>query len=337
VVVNNAKILEHLKKRPIQDVVVIGDENVLRDLHHPVVYDSKGLRRKRLIVAPVAAKRGHVLAMRTLGLERSGIPAHRFDKGLFTSSASWVGVAYAAKQSHLVSQFFKKMTWLDPVGFWAAISGDPLLLDWLKHEVHKILDYDEVMRCPMDVSVALADLQGGVQLRRAKDTRDALELCDVMAASSALLPGRYGKEINGVYCADGGLTIRSTVMRWLHRVLREMQEGREVDLLYIASHPHHEDYFGLLEHFLYNLFTLVALWSYPELARGAHTVDPKFRTMMELAVREHVGMRICVIAPEPDEYVISNEWRPHRFEVTGALTLSRTEKLFESLRPVPWV
>ena len=46
---SNAKIREHLKKRLIQDVVVIGDEGVIRDLHYPIVYDRKGKLRKRLI------------------------------------------------------------------------------------------------------------------------------------------------------------------------------------------------------------------------------------------------------------------------------------------------
>jgi hypothetical protein len=326
----NAKIQEHLKKRLLSDVVVIGDENVLRDLH----YDCKDFPRKRLIVGPGAAKRGHALAMRMLGLERSGIPAERFAKGLFTSSASWVGVAYAARQSHLVSEFFKKMTWLHPAAFWAAVGGDQILLDWLKHEVLRVLDYNEVVRCAMDIDIALADLQGGVQLRRVKDTRDALELCEIMAASSALFPKRYGKEINGVFCADGGFTIRSSVLGWLHRVLRGMEKGREIDLLYVASHPHHDDYLGLIERFLYNLFTLFALWDYPELARGARTVDAKFRKMTDLAERTHVGgMRVCVIAPQSDEYIIPNEWRPRRLEATGTLTLARTEKLFKSLKP----
>ena len=97
----------------IENVVVVGDKNVIRDLYHPKLFGANGRSVLRGIIAPGGSKAGITGGQRLCAFEEMGISANHFDKGLFTSATAFNGVAYAAKQSHMLSEYYQRMSWFN--------------------------------------------------------------------------------------------------------------------------------------------------------------------------------------------------------------------------------
>ena len=188
----------------------------------------------------------------------------------------------------------------------------------------------------MDIMIAVSDLKAKVHLHRAKQVED---IFDLMLASAALLPGIYGREINGVMSVDGGYTLESTVIKWLKRIKEEQSHRvsshqRPIDLLYIGNRPHPRLHFSKIEEHIFNKF--IDWWiddEYPELARGARSIDIKMRMAADLFEKKRPLFRTCALYPMPDENIYPNTWRKRIIRSRGELTRTRTQKLLCALAP----
>ncbi|KKW25065.1 MAG: hypothetical protein UY67_C0001G0067 [Candidatus Kaiserbacteria bacterium GW2011_GWA2_52_12] len=323
----------------IENVVVVGDENVVRDLFYPKIIGKNSMPTLRAVIEPGGTKSGLTGGQRFCAFEEMGISASHFDKGLFTSAASCNGIAYAAKQSHMILEYYQKISLLNPHILWSAITRrDYLGLLYLMDELRSTLDVETFRKCPTDITIAVADLRANVHLHKAKEVED---IFDLMMASSALLPDIYGREINGIYSVDGGYTIDSTVIAWLRKILseipKEQRTKQRIDLLYIANRPHPRVHFSKLEEYIFHkLIDWTTAKKYPELARGARSIDGKLRKVADLfdKPRPHFPfLRMCALFPMPDENIYPIEMRKKILRTCGELTRMRTEKFLCALMP----
>ena len=315
----------------IENVVIVGDENVVRDLHYPKIRGKNGAPVMRCLIEPGGTKSAITGGERLCAFEEAGISAGHFNKGLFTSAAAWNGVAYSAKQSHLLMEYYQKISWLNAEVFWSSLlRGDFFGIEWLADELRGKFDRATFDKCMMDVTVAVSDVKAKVHLHKAKEAEDIFEL---LVASSALLPGVYGREINGVMSYDGGFTIDSTVIEWLKFLKHENPHRQYIDLLYIANRPHPKIHYSKVEERIFNRFVKWELSNYPELAQGALSIDGKLRKVAELFQRQRPRIRTCAIFPMPDENIYPLEWRKKILHSHGELTRVRTEKLLRVLAP----
>ena len=318
----------------VENVLVVGDKQMVADLFHPVVMGHGGLPRLRTVIAPGGAKSGHTMGMRLCAFQEMGIHASRFDAGLATSAGSYNMVGYCAEQTHLISTMYQELSWLNPKVFLSALRGDHLGLLYLEKNLREMLDVETFKKCHMDLTIGLSDLKANLFLHKAKEADD---IFDLMYASSALFPIVPGRVIKGVYSIDGGFTRRSLMAHWMRHILREISQEQEMDVLFLANRPHPShrnwltDWFE--EYVLWGVMYL-ALARYPELMRGARSIDLKMRKAAEVFGRKHPRIRMCALYPMPDENIYPNEWRRYILQHRGERTRQRTEKFLKALKPI---
>jgi hypothetical protein len=211
---------------------------------------------------------------------------------------------------------------------------------YLEEKVRSMLDVEALRKCPMDLTIGVADLKGNPILCKARDYPDPAL---VAAASSALFPVVPGKMINGVYCVDGGFTVKSSVRRWLVQILRSIPARQEVDLLFLANRPHpmYEDW---IEEIIFHLIAKLFLRNYPGLLEGALSVAPKLAALADRFEKreEREGkakrrIRMCALYPMLDENIYPNEWRRSVFDTRGDLSRMRFERFLKAVKPAVWV
>lgn len=314
----------------IENVLIVGDKQVVSDLFHPVVIGKHGVPRRRTIIAPGGAKSGHTMGERLCAFYDAGIPADHFDDGLATSAGSYNMYGYCARQTHLISGMYQTLSWLNPKVFYSALSGDYFGLKYLEKNLRQVLDIETFRKCQMSLTIGVSDLEANPILHKVKEVDD---IFDLAYASSALFPIVPGRMIKGVYCVDGGYTRRSLVVSWARQLFREIARNQEVDVLFLANRPHpqHEDH---LEEQIFKWYTGITLGWYPELLRGARSIAQKLRKVAEVFKRKHPRIRMCALYPMQDENIYPPEWRSHILRTRGALTRQRTEALLRVLKPV---
>jgi hypothetical protein len=319
----------------IENVVVVGDKNVVRDLFHPEVTSKNGRPRLRALIAPGGAKSGVTMGQRLCAFESLGIDADRFDAGLATSAGAYNVVAYCAKQARHVPALYEKVSWLNPKVLQSILTRrDYLGFQYLRDEVEKLLDVDTFRKCRMDLSIGVSDLKGNVHLHKAKEAEN---ICDLVYASAALFPVVPGKIIKNVYSVDGGYSRQSSVIKWIRQKLHEIPRDQGIDLLYLANRPHPKLHFSKREEKIFNKFVDYTLSGYPELAEGARSIDKKLLRVTEVFEdshpRIHPNVRMCALFTMPDENIYPNEWRKKILRSRGELTRRRTEAFLKALQP----
>src|SRR4051812_17301334 len=98
----------------IKDVLVVGDENVVRNLFYPEAKGRKGLPILSTLIGPGGGKSGYTMGERLLAFEHAGISADRFRSGLATSAGAYDFLGYCAKQTDLIPQVYQEISWFNP-------------------------------------------------------------------------------------------------------------------------------------------------------------------------------------------------------------------------------
>ncbi len=324
-------------EKVINDVLIVGDENVLRDLHYPKLVASNGLEVIRAYVAPGGGKSGNTMARRLCGFEQEGVASSHFNAAMATSAGAYNAVAYAAGQTSLVQEVYQDISWLNPAVMRSVLwHCDYFGLFYLRDHLRERLDVSALKACPTDITIAVADMKGNPILHKAKLVDDVF---DLLLAASAIIP-LYAQNINGVTCMDGAYSVRSTVASWIRQLTHGMRRNQPVDLLYIANRPHprHEDPF---EEWCFRWFVHSTLAAFPELLQGALSIQPKLHKVAKVFERQYLvkekrpfrRVRMCAIFPQIDENIYPNEWRSNVLKRRGDLTQARTEAMLRELRP----
>lgn len=317
-----------MKVEARNEMDIVGDIDVIRDLYHPSVVGRGGKKRKRILLLLGGGRAGLVTAERLHVFHEAGIPADHFDLIECISAGAYNALAYTSRQTTMLREMYYYFSEI-PITV-----RDPIYT--LIGEIINRFDRETFEASVPEILIGVSDYKGNLSLHHAKNSPN---LFGLLYASSAIPPFSFGRTPEGNAAYDGAFAHPCPVREAIQKMQRTWGPGVEIDIVLMANRPRPE-HLPLTDLFLYwwgvNVF--LRMWT-PLLCDGANAIDSKVAAAIPMfeKKRRNSRFRTCAWFPRRSEYLFPLEWSTFTLERVAGRVRAETEKLLGSVRPTAWV
>ncbi|MFZ2555368.1 MAG: hypothetical protein WAZ27_04705 [Minisyncoccia bacterium] len=312
-------------KDPVLDIV--GDTQVMSDLHHRHVVGKNGKERKRILFVLGGGKAGIVTAERLHVFHEAGIPADHFDLIVGISAGAYNSLAYGARQTAMLREMY------------LYFSGLPMVWDQVYElicEMEKKFDREMFERSKPEFLIGVSNHRGDLSLHQAKSAHN---LFGLLYAGSAIPPFSSGRLPDGALAYDGAFAHPCPVRESVRKMRGVWEPGVEMDIVLLANRPRPEN-LPMSDIVLYwwgvNVF--LRMWT-PLLCPGANAIDSKVADAIPVfeKKRHNSRFRTCAWFPSEREYILPVEWSSSALTRVADAIGGETQRFLETVRPRAWV
>lgn len=307
---------------------IVGNRDVWRDLHHPVVLGKNGKPRRRVLFVLGGGKAGIISAERLHVLAEAGIPADRFDLVVGISAGAFNAVAFGSGQTGILREMYLYFCAL-PYAVWDQVYA-------VVSEMEKRFDRTHFERHAPEILIGISDDASRISLHPAKGCHN---LFGLLYTAAAIPPFSSGRFVSGEAAFDGAFAHPCPIREALRAMQGSWEAGCDIDIVLLANRPRPEllPYSDIMM-FWWGVNIFLRIWA-PHLCVGANAIDGKVAALIPMFEKKRARSRFRTVAwfPTPTTYLSPIEWNPITIERVADAVRSETARFIDAARPRQWI